>query len=1097
VTGPATSGQTLQASNGNWSGYPTPTFTYTWQDCPDSTGNGCATIAGALSNSYVLADTDEHSTVRVIVTASNGVGSPVSVPSATTAVISGAPANSALPSIAGSASAGLTLSASPGTWSGNPTPAFSYAWQDCPDSSGNGCTTVQSSSSSQYTLQRSDAGSLVRVVVTASNGLGSPTAASAFTSAVTATPLNSVTPAITGTATSGQTLSASTGTWSGYPAPTFTYAWEDCTSSSGTGCSTAQPGASNQYLLSASDAGLFVRVVVTASNGIGSNPTAPSAATAVVTAAPTNTQAPTVTGTAQQGVALSASAGSWSGVATPALSYQWEDCDANGENCNAVAANGNSLSYTPTAADIGETLVLSVTATNSVGQLTVASAATAAVLIAAPANTAAPAITGTAQEGDTLSASTGTWTNSPSFTYAWMQCDSAGNNCTAIAGAISNSYVAAGADVGETLRVTVTASNAGGPSLVNSAPTAVVLIAAPVNTVLPVITGTMSQGQQLSTSNGQWMDPPTNVTYQWQQCDSAGNNCADITSATMGNYVVQSGDVGHTLRVVVTAYDGGGTTSATSQPSPEIGTMPVNTAPPTLSGVTQQGQTLTAATGTWSGTPTPTFTYAWERCDSGGNNCAPIAGASAPGYTPVAADVGSTLRALVTATTTAGSVTATIAQTAPITIAAPVNSATPVISGNAVTGQTLSASNGSWTNSPSAYSYQWSQCDASGNGCASIAGATSSSYVAAAADVAHTLRVTVTAANAGGTGPALSAPSAIVSNAAPAQSVPPAIVGPAQQRSGASASVPANTALPAISGTAQQGQELSLSNGTWANSPTSFAYRWLRCDSSGASCSAIPGATGNKYVPAAADSGHTLRATVTASNSAGGALATSAKTATITSLHASVAAPILRKTTKLARVSGTVLVKLPGSKTFTKLTSAADLPLGSTIDVTHGRVALTVALPSSLTQTGQFYDGEFVLTQASSGMTVLTLAGGSYAGCPAPTQSGATNVGSTGGSGASGATGGGTTNAAYLGAATENPTTVIQKLWGDARGEYKMKGRYGSAEVSGSIWLTQDRCDGTYVKVTKDNVIVVAYAHPQTKHNIQQGHSILIPPPVH
>jgi hypothetical protein len=302
--------------------------------------------------------------------------------------------------------------------------------------------------------------------------------------------------------------------------------------------------------------------------------------------------------------------------------------------------------------------------------------------------------------------------------------------------------------------------------------------------------------------------------------------------------------------------------------------------------------------------------------------------------------------------------------------------------------------------------------------------------------------------------------------------------------------VPANTAPPAISGSPKQGQELSLSNGSWSNSPTSFAYQWLRCNSSGASCKAIAGATGNQYVPAAADGGHTLRATVTASNSAGGAPTTSAKTATVASLHASVAAPILRKTTDLAPVSGTVLVKLPGSKTFSKLTSAADLPLGSTIDVTHGRVKLTVSLPRGLTQTGQFYGGEFVLTQASSGMTVLTLAGGSYAACPASAQSAAADAGSTG-------AGGATTNAKYLAAATESSTAVIHQLWGDAHGEYTTKGRYGSAQVSGAIWLTQDRCDGTYVKVTKNNAIVVAYAHPQTKHTIEQGQSIPIPAPVH
>jgi hypothetical protein len=503
--------------------------------------------------------------------------------------------------------------------------------------------------------------------------------------------------------------------------------------------------------------------------------------------------------------------------------------------------------------------------------------------------------------------------------------------------------------------------------------------------------------------------------------------------------------------------------------------MPVNTTAPVLSGVAQQGQTLSTTDGSWTGTPAPTFTYAWELCDAIGANCAAIAGATASTYSPVATDVGHTVRAAVTATTTAGSATSTSAQSTPIVIAAPLNSSPPALTGAAQAGQTLSASNGAWSNTPSAYIYQWSQCDASGNACTPIAGATSSSYVVGPADAGHTLRVSVTASNTGGSAESLSPPSAVVPGAAPVNPPP-------------SSAAPANTALPAISGTAQQGHALSLSNGTWTNSPTSFDYQWLRCNAAGADCGVIPRATASEYTPVAADNGHTLRATVTASNAVGAAAATSAQTAAVGSQQASVAAPVLGKTSNLAPLSGTVLVKLPGSSSFTKLTGTTAIPLGSTIDATHGKVTLTVGLPHGLTQTGDFYDGEFVLTQTSTGMTVLTLAGGSFAGCPGSSSSATTN--------AAASTGGATTDRA-LAAAAKKPTTVVRQLWGNAHGDYTTKGRYGSAAVSGTIWLTQDRCDGTYVKVTKDNVFVVAYAHPHTKHNVKQGHHILIPPPVH
>src|SRR5271167_4522061 len=70
---------------------------------------------------------------------------------------------------------------------------------------------------------------------------------------------------------------------------------------------------------------------------------------------------------------------------------------------------------------------------------------------------------------------------------------------------------------------------------------------------------------------------------------------------------------------------------------------------------------------------------------------------------------------------------------------------------------------------------------------------------------------------------------------------------------------PTNTSPPTITGTAQQGKTLTEHHGEWLNFPTGYSYQWLRCNSSGASCASIKGATGEAYVPVAEDVGHELR----------------------------------------------------------------------------------------------------------------------------------------------------------------------------------------------------------------------------------------------
>jgi Bacterial Ig domain/Glycosyl hydrolase family 26 len=95
---------------------------------------------------------------------------------------------------------------------------------------------------------------------------------------------------------------------------------------------------------------------------------------------------------------------------------------------------------------------------------------------------------------------------------------------------------------------------------------------------------------------------------------------------------------------------------------------------------------------------------------------------------------------------------------------------------------------------------------------------------------------------------------------------------------------PSASTAPSVSGTARVGQTMTSSTGSWdGTTPMTYAYRWLRCDSSGASCAAIAGATSQSYTPATADIGSTLRSQVTATNSAGSTSSASTQTAAVAS----------------------------------------------------------------------------------------------------------------------------------------------------------------------------------------------------------------------
>ena len=187
----------------------------------------------------------------------------------------------------------------------------------------------------------------------------------------------------------------------------------------------------------------------------------------------------------------------------------------------------------------------------------------------------------------------------------------------------------------------------------------------PKNTAPPTIAGNAAVGQTLTAAPGTWSGGVTSYAYQWQRCDATGAACVDIAGATGQAYTAADSDVGSTLRVVVTAANPVGSAAATSAPTPVVSAVgsPTSTAPPTIIGTAQVGQSLTAGTGTWTGNPT-SFAFQWQRCDATGAACTGIPGATSGTYLVADADRGSTLRVAVTAQNAVGSATAVSAPTA-------------------------------------------------------------------------------------------------------------------------------------------------------------------------------------------------------------------------------------------------------------------------------------------------------------------------------------------------------------------------------------------------------------------------------------------------
>ena len=613
-----------------------------------------ADIQDATGSTYTLTDDDVGKAISVRATFTDNAGNEESLTSGATAEVEARPNSPATgaPTISGTAQAGETLTAdTSGITDADGLTNVSYSYQWLAEDADIGGETA-----STYAVSDDAVGKAISVRVTFTDNAGNEESlTSEATAEVEARPNSPATgaPTISGTAQVRETLTADTSPIAdedGLTNVSFSYQWIR----SDNGADTDISGETDStYTLVLADLGKTIEVQVTFTDDDDNAETLTSVATEPVSAAANNpaTGVPTISGTVQVGEALTADTSPIAdedGLTNVSFSYQWlaDDADIGGETASA---------YTLSDDDVGKVIKVKVTFTDNAGnEESLTSEATAEVEARpnSPA-TGAPAISGTAQAGETLTADTSGITDANgltnvAFSYQWLADDAD------IGGETASTYTLSDDDVGKVIKVKVTfTDNAGNEESLTSEATAEVE-ARPNSpaTGAPAISGTAQAGETLTADTSGITDANglTNVafSYQWLADD------ADIGGETASTYAVSAAAVGKAISVRVTFTDDArNEESLTSEATAEVEARPNSPATdaPAISGTAQAGEMLTADTSgidDADGLTNVAFSYQWLADD------ADIQDATGSTYTLTDDDVGKAISVRATFTDDAG-----------------------------------------------------------------------------------------------------------------------------------------------------------------------------------------------------------------------------------------------------------------------------------------------------------------------------------------------------------------------------------------------------------------------------------------------------------
>ena len=826
-------------------GMTNPVFTYRWVaggvDVPDETGP-----------SYTIAEDDVGLTIQVWVSFTDDAGNPEAMTSgATVAVIATVP----------SAPLGLTVTTgsqiqeldaswqAPSSNGGSAVTGYRVQWKEAADSWDTAADVSQTTvTGTTHTITGLTGGVEYAVRVMATNGAGDGPA-SAEARGTPAAENNAPTglPGISGTAQVGETLTASTSNIDdedGLDNVSYSYQWAR---NDGTDDTDIAGETSSTYALVDADQGQTIKVRVTFTDDADNDESLTSAATVAVLARPNRAAAglPTIGGTPQVDETLTADTSAISdedGLTNVSWSYQWS---AGGSDIDGATGS----TYTLTASEQGQTIQVQVTFTDDAdNEETLTSQATVAVAAASNREaTGQPAIGGTPQVGETLTADTAGITDADgltnvSYEYQWLASG------TDIDGATGPSYVLTSSEQGQTIqvRVTFTDDTDNDESLTSAATETVLARPNRAAAGLPTISGTPQVDETLTADTSAISDEDglTNVSYahQW----SAGGS--DIDGATGSTYTLVFADQGKTIKVKVSFTDDRGSNeSLTSVATVAVAAAPNReaTGAPSIGGTPQVDQTLTADTSPIAdedGLENVSYSYQWT---AGGTD---IDGATGASYVLTSSEQGQTIQVRVTFTDDTDNDESLTSAATETVLARPNRAAAglPTISGTPQVDETLTADTSAISDEDGltnvSYSYQWTA------GGTDIEGATSSTYTLVFADQGKTIEVKVSFTDDADNEETLTSVATLAVAAAPNREA---------------------TGAPSIGGTPQVDQTLTADTSPIADEDgltnATSEYQWI------AGGSDIGGATGSTHTLTASEQGKTIQVQVTFTDDRGNA----------------------------------------------------------------------------------------------------------------------------------------------------------------------------------------------------------------------------------